>query len=209
MVYAISADKKLNVVAFVTKTESQAAGTKESWTSTCDRKEVEADFEGFDSCVQGIIKLLPEEVPRWRINEYQPLDLWHYFNGKVVLLGDAAHAMTPHLGAGGGAAISDGWALGRALSEYLSSSSEVLTTVEKVAEVYQAARLPEAHRIQAMSRENGHSSEMQTPEMMGKSYDECCAMFSEGFRRRLKMSLGDETDALYEKAKEAMAVWCD
>ena len=43
---------------------------------------------------------------------YKPLD-WHFlegdwYNGRVILIGDAAHGTTPHLGQGAGMAIEDG-----------------------------------------------------------------------------------------------------
>ncbi|KAK4493962.1 hypothetical protein PRZ48_015148 [Zasmidium cellare] len=205
LTFSISRNESLNIVAFVTKEESQVVHTKESWTSTCPRSEVEKDFAGFCEIVQDIIKLMPEEVSRWRINDHERLDRWHYFGGKVLLLGDAAHAMTPHLGAGGSVGVADGWALGRALSEYLSGSNPALTTLGDVAELYQAARLPSAHRTQAASRANGDNVEMQTPELIDKDYDECCAILGEGIRRRLNMSHSDDTDTLYEEASEAMA----
>ena len=36
-----------------------------------------------------------------------------WYNGRVVLLGDAVHATTPHLGQGAGMAIEDGIVLGK------------------------------------------------------------------------------------------------
>ena len=89
----------------------------------CAKEDVEKDFEGFDKHVQEVIGLMPERPSKWRLNDREPLDLWHYFDGKVMLLGDAAYAMLPHLGAGAGQSVEDGWVLGRALSEYLSESS--------------------------------------------------------------------------------------
>lgn len=94
LVFPISANKDLNIVAFVTKGKEEIADVKESWTSICDRREVEDDYAGFDKHVQELISLMPEQPSKWRINDRKPLDRWHYFDGKVVLLGDAAHAMT-------------------------------------------------------------------------------------------------------------------
>ncbi|MBZ9761671.1 FAD-dependent monooxygenase [Mesorhizobium sp. CA8] len=37
-------------------------------------------------------------------------------DGCVAIIGDAAHAMAPHFGQGGGLAMADGWALGAWLS---------------------------------------------------------------------------------------------
>ena len=47
----------------------------------------------------------PEAVLRHDIYRLPELD--RYYRGSVVLLGDAAHAMTPNLGQGGGQALED------------------------------------------------------------------------------------------------------
>jgi len=80
--------------------------------------------------VPTIIEATPSEgVVRTDISDIQPLKRWH--RGRVVLLGDAAHATTPNLGQGGAQAIEDGLALARALSEYAArpSGSEELVKV--------------------------------------------------------------------------------
>jgi hypothetical protein len=40
----------------------------------------------------------PEDCFLWKIAYLPPLETWVSRSGKVVLLGDAAHAMVPHLG---------------------------------------------------------------------------------------------------------------
>jgi 2-polyprenyl-6-methoxyphenol hydroxylase-like FAD-dependent oxidoreductase len=47
---------------------------------------------------------------------YRLPKLERYYRGSVVLLGDAAHAMTPNLGQGGGQALEDAIALAAAVS---------------------------------------------------------------------------------------------
>jgi 2-polyprenyl-6-methoxyphenol hydroxylase-like FAD-dependent oxidoreductase len=56
----------------------------------------------------------PEAVLRHDIYRLPKLDSYH--RGSVVLLGDAAHAMTPNLGQGGGQALEDAIALAAAVS---------------------------------------------------------------------------------------------
>lgn len=96
LTFLISADKTLNVVAFADATGKDAEKTAESWTSSCDRREVEDDYASFEPLVQRLISLMPEKPSKWRINDREPLDTWYYFGGKVVLLGDAAHASESH-----------------------------------------------------------------------------------------------------------------
>ena len=100
LVFPIERNEQLNIVAFVSKPEDEVSDVKESWTSVCDRKDVEGDFAGFDKTAQEIISLMPEQPSKWKLNDRKPLNQWSYMDGKVVMLGDAAHAMLPHLGAG-------------------------------------------------------------------------------------------------------------
>ena len=48
---------------------------------------------------------------RWALHSREPLDTW--INGRVCLLGDAAHPMTPFYGMGAGMAIEDAAILAR------------------------------------------------------------------------------------------------
>lgn len=95
LTFPISQNKSLNVVAFAMKTEVEIPDLAESWTSTCDKREVLEDFDGFHEITQQIFRLMPERTAKWRINDREPLSQWTFSNGKVVLLGDAAHAMVP------------------------------------------------------------------------------------------------------------------
>ncbi|EMC92856.1 hypothetical protein BAUCODRAFT_27183 [Baudoinia panamericana UAMH 10762] len=187
LVFPISGNTELNIVAFVTKSPSETADVKESWTSVCDRKDVEEDYAGFDDVVQKVISLLPEQPSKWKITDREPLDCWQYMGGKVLLLGDAAHAMLPHLGAGAGQAIEDGWVLGRALSEHLSGSgNKHFASLASTAQLYQDVRLPRAQKTQKTSRMAGDTYEMQTEDMLNKTFEECIPIIAERTRERMK-----------------------
>jgi 2-polyprenyl-6-methoxyphenol hydroxylase-like FAD-dependent oxidoreductase len=56
-----------------------------------------------------------EDIIRSDINDFQPIPKW--WDGRVVLLGDAAHATTPNLGQGGCQAVEDAFVLAKALKE--------------------------------------------------------------------------------------------
>lgn len=72
-------------------------------------------YRGWHPAVRQVLDVLtPEMIDRRRIEEMRPLK--SYVNGSVVLVGDAAHAMAPHLGRGGCESLVDGLALGEALS---------------------------------------------------------------------------------------------
>jgi salicylate hydroxylase len=74
-----------------------------------------------------------------------PLPTWVH-QGRIALLGDAAHAMTPFLGQGASAAIEDAVILGRCLSASA-------TTAEGLAR-YERARMDRCAFIQLESNAN-------------------------------------------------------
>ena len=92
LTFPISCNRTLNVVAFADASGKDADDVAESWVSTCESREVEKDYEKFEPTVQKLIALMPEQPGKWRINDREPLDTWSYMGGKVMLLGDAAHA---------------------------------------------------------------------------------------------------------------------
>jgi hypothetical protein len=69
-----------------------------------------ATFAGWHPAVTEMIGAVPQS-PRWGLFARRPLASWS--RGHVVLLGDAAHAMLPHLGQGANQAIEDAAALAR------------------------------------------------------------------------------------------------
>lgn len=97
LVFPISRNTLLNIVAFVTTDESALGGLKESWTATGHREDLARDFESFDGTVRRIISLMPENPSKWVLNDREPLDRWVFAGGKVVLMGDAAHAVSIYL----------------------------------------------------------------------------------------------------------------
>jgi FAD-dependent urate hydroxylase len=79
------------------------------------------------------------------LNELESLDQWH--KGRVVLLGDAAHAMTPNLGQGACQAIEDAVTLGYCLKE--------VGDIEASLDLYERKRVERVRRIVADSRRFG------------------------------------------------------
>lgn len=196
--------KYLNIGAFVTKGKSAVAGVKESWTSRCDRKEVEEEFTDFDEPVRRIISAMGDRPGKWLLNDRNPLARWNFLSGRVVLLGDAAHAMLPHMGAGAGQALEDGWVLGRILSDYLSKSPEsCFANLESAMQLYQDLRLPRAQRVQAGSRRAGLVNEMRFEKMDGLSYEECLPVFVDNTRERMDWVWGEDLDSSYEKLRSS------
>lgn len=95
-------------------------------------------------------------------------DQWALFNheaattfrkGSVVLLGDAAHATTPHQGAGAGQAVEDALFLAGLLEK---ASKEGISFAEAF-EIYDSVRRPRTQRVVSTSRACGDTYAMTGP----------------------------------------------
>ena len=74
------------------------------------RQELSRHFAGWPAPIQTLIERLnPQKTNRVEIHDIEPLDT--LAQGKVALLGDAAHSTAPDLGQGGCQAMEDAWAL--------------------------------------------------------------------------------------------------
>jgi salicylate hydroxylase len=90
-----------------------------------------------------IRRISPGSLLKWGLRDREPLQ--HYTKGRVTMLGDAAHPMTPFLGQGACMAIEDALILGRAFA--------AASTVEEAFTIYEAARKDRANGVQLASRQ--------------------------------------------------------
>ena len=104
-------------------------------------------------------------------------------------------------GAGAGQAIEDGYILGRSLQDYLTSRHRSTQSLEMWTQLYQNVRLPRAQRAQATARQAGQVYEMQTDEMIGKSYDECLPIVRDSLKDRMKWVWTEDIDLGYENIR--------
>ncbi len=110
---------------------------RESWTETGSVEECHADFAGWHPDIHALIDLLPQPL-RWAMMVREPLVNWT--NGRVTLLGDAAHPTLPFLAQGACMAIEDGCVLARALDAHRGDANAGLRA-------YQATRIDRTTKI--------------------------------------------------------------
>jgi len=105
------------------------------------------EFEGWSEELFQLIDNTPfEEVEQRDLYDRPPQIAWA--NGRVCLLGDAAHPMMPNLGQGGCMAIEDAFVLGRELSGIQHQQAAVPLALKR----YNQNRVLRAAAVQGMSR---------------------------------------------------------
>jgi 2-polyprenyl-6-methoxyphenol hydroxylase-like FAD-dependent oxidoreductase len=119
--------------------------TRESWSAKGDVKELREAYEGFHSDVRAVLEACPD-CHKWAILEREPLSRWS--KGRIVLLGDACHPMTPYMAQGAATSIEDAAILARCLEEVDGED------IEGAFRRYEAHRKPRTSRIQAISSAN-------------------------------------------------------
>ncbi len=142
MTYPVRSGRLLNYVGFVPSKNA----TTESWSAVGNRDELASSFDGWDPRVVGLLEAV-ESCFWWGLYDRAPLQSWT--NGRLALLGDAAHAMLPHLGQGANQAIEDGVALSVLLEG--RDPAEVPDIVPQ----YEQLRRVRTDMIQAEARKNG------------------------------------------------------
>lgn len=86
---------------------------------------------------------------QWAIFEHPHIST--YSRSRVAILGDAAHASTPHQGAGAGQAIEDAHVLAELLGDPRVTTAEHIVAAFKA---YDAVRRPRSQKVVTTSKEN-------------------------------------------------------
>src|SRR5215471_4720790 len=117
----------------------------ESWSAKGDVRELRKAFAGFDRQVEKVLAACPD-VHKWAIVDREALD--HWAEGKVTLLGDACHPMTPYMAQGAAMAIEDAAVLSRCLDGV--DCDGIADALRR----FEATRRERTSRVQATSRAN-------------------------------------------------------
>ena len=133
-------------IYFVTSQPEDASWmTPESWSAKGSLDELRSAFAAFHPEVRAVLDACPD-VYKWALLERDPLPTWR--NGRVALLGDACHPMTPYMAQGAASALEDGVVLSRCLANVRSDGIDVALAK------YEATRKPRTSEIQGTSSKN-------------------------------------------------------
>jgi salicylate hydroxylase len=142
LVYPLRAGRLINFVGFVPADREM----KESWSAAGEAEALRREFVDWDPRIGYLLRQV-QTTFRTALFDRDPLPSWT--KGRLTLLGDAAHAMLPHLGQGANQSIEDGMALATILAN--TDRSTVLAALL----LYERLRRERTTRVQSGARENG------------------------------------------------------
>jgi len=129
------------------------APSRESWSATGNAEEALAEYAGWHPQVLGVIRATTK-LFRMALYDREPLASWH--EGRVVLLGDSAHAMLPYHAQGAAQSIEDAYVLAACIAETPSAPVEAI-------ERYERLRKERAEWVQRFSRQAEELFNMSDP----------------------------------------------
>ena len=116
-----------------------------------DIEEVRRRYQDYDPRLRRVIEKIKPPISRWPLLVTGPLDSWSNAEKNVVLIGDAAHAMTNHMAQGAATSMEDGAFLARCLKLVMEGHATVADAVS----LYEEERMPKASYKQQLSFLNG------------------------------------------------------
>ncbi len=155
LTFPIRQGEEINIVAFKSDRTQTVLAENTPWTCPVSKQEMLADFDDWSDSCKALLDLI-ESPTIWALHEIQPLTTYKNKTKNVILIGDAAHAMLPHQGAGAGQGLEDALIL----AKLLENSELTCESIKFVSEVYEQIRLDRAVKVQNTSRESGEIYEL-------------------------------------------------
>ncbi|CAK1357989.1 unnamed protein product [Cercospora beticola] len=159
--YPVSNGTKLNCGAWTSRCEgTEGEWPHDEWVVPNQGEQFKRDFGNFGPRAQKILSFFDPNPDFWATHHHTHQPESGFTDGLVLLIGDAAHSMPPHQGAGASQAIEDAYVLSEVLAHVPSVSSSVslskklkaaLQSVDKI-------RAPRANRVHQLSHQAGEES---------------------------------------------------
>ena len=159
--YPVRAGEWLNVVAIV---HGQVDGEVACWDHNANVLELQRAMVRTCAPLQALIHAI-DDWRLWALSIRAPMRGAHeQAQGRVALLGDAAHPMLPYLAQGAGMAIEDAEQLGQVLSQAPAGGGDVPDLLTQ----YAHARWQRNARVQARAIRNGKIFHASGPMRLGR-----------------------------------------
>lgn len=173
----------VSVVAF----NSSKTWDNEKWVVTTSKEDMDADFKDWGSHVQKIVGAM-QKPDVWALFQHPLCDT--YTKGRVCLLGDAAHATTPHQGSGAGMCIEDSYIMANLIKEAYS--------VEDVQRAFRAFDKTRHKRTQELITTSKEAGMLYDFELFGDDLDKV----EENFMTRMRWIWDIDLEEQLQQAKK-------
>ena len=126
----------------------------ESWSARGDLATLRSAFEHFHPTVHRLMDGIGD-LHKWALADRDPLPRWS--DGDVVVMGDAAHPMLPHMGQGAAMAVEDAAVLVRCLAE--AAPGDWARAFRR----FQSTRIDRTSQMQSLSAGNAFARTNESP----------------------------------------------
>jgi salicylate hydroxylase len=147
--YPLRGGELLNI--FAGRVSQQWAA--ESWTVPSSKDEMLEAYAGWHPGMLHVMSCAGEAY-KWGIYDRDPLPRW--VEGRIALLGDAAHPMMPTLAQGAAITLEDGYAVARHIAERPDDPTAALAAFEQ-------ERQPRASKVQLQARQQFLNNQLVPP----------------------------------------------
>ncbi|KIW56578.1 hypothetical protein PV05_05230 [Exophiala xenobiotica] len=147
MTYMIAGGKSFNMV--LSHPDRSDPSTWSSQTPERILSGMRDHFKGWDPTLTKIIGMIDTTL-KWPLMSGSPLLRWVSASSKLLIMGDAAHAMVPYMSQGAAMAVEDGAALAEAIHQV-----EDISGLPRALRVWEAVRKDRADKMQEASLING------------------------------------------------------
>lgn len=151
--YPIRSGQEFNLVGLIPE-----RWTEEGWSAKANRDQFLHHYKKWPSELKQLLEK-PKSWLKWALCGVDANGPWS--NGKIVLLGDAAHAMLPFAAQGAAMAIEDAAVLAALFPPWA-------TDIANVFKAYEETRKPRVAKIQKTASENGRIYHLNGPMAIGR-----------------------------------------
>ncbi|EXJ56370.1 uncharacterized protein A1O5_12637 [Cladophialophora psammophila CBS 110553] len=145
MSYAIAGGERFNLV--VTHPQNPKEATEQPLSRILE--EMRSHYVGWDPCLRRLLEMVTSTID-WPINCIDIPDTWSSESGKLLITGDAAHAMVPYMALGAAMAVEDAAALAATL-KHVKSKEDLPAAMSK----WEESRKPRVKKVHAASYGHG------------------------------------------------------
>ncbi|TFK36172.1 salicylate hydroxylase [Crucibulum laeve] len=156
IIYPVAQGRLINVVVFSSSPEKEGTIYDGPPMLQVSQEEILSVCDGWEEEVLSLLRCIHAPT-KWAVYAINPLSRWTA--GRITLTGDAAHAMTPHLGAGAGQAIEDAYVL----AALIANNHKGREGIPRLLEVYNSVRQPIGNYVLEISRIQGMHCQFNAP----------------------------------------------